>query len=197
MAWPAPVLGRRSEQWGLWMDGTGSGQGRVCPVGHVTSRGIRPRTARRMAWLGQTVGRGSRSIVFSSTTRAAILIRRRRKVSNCATRHGERWGISARRLHISQYAPACRNKPELVGAGLGAGRAIGGKVRLPRLDVVFRRAASTIDVFIKHTSGSGGRAPDDEAGVCSVGASLDASDDALNPAPARGAVVKLRITAHL
>ena len=36
MAWPAPVLGRRSEQWGLWMDGTGSGQGRVRPVGHVT-----------------------------------------------------------------------------------------------------------------------------------------------------------------
>jgi hypothetical protein len=57
MAWPAPVLGRRSEQWGLWMDGTGSGQGRVRPVGHVTNRGIRPRTTRRMAWSGQAVGR--------------------------------------------------------------------------------------------------------------------------------------------
>ena len=29
--------------------GTGSGQGRVRPVGQVTRRGIRPRTTRRMA----------------------------------------------------------------------------------------------------------------------------------------------------
>src|SRR4051812_7985528 len=40
--------------------GTGSGQGRVRPGGHVTRRGIRPRTTRRMAWWGQAVGRGSR-----------------------------------------------------------------------------------------------------------------------------------------
>jgi hypothetical protein len=48
---------RKTEQWGLWMDGTGSGQGRVRPVDHVTRRGIRPRTTRRMAWSGQAVGR--------------------------------------------------------------------------------------------------------------------------------------------
>ena len=41
-------------------------------------------------------------MVFISTTRAAILIRRRRKVSNCATRHIERFGIDWRRPHMSQ-----------------------------------------------------------------------------------------------
>src|SRR3954468_13677439 len=98
MAWPGAVLGRRSEQWGLWMDGTGSGQGRVRPVGHVTNRGIRPRTTRRMEWSGQAVGRRRRILVFTSTTRGAILIRRRRKVSNWPTRHIERLGISERTL---------------------------------------------------------------------------------------------------
>src|SRR3954463_10737163 len=38
-------------------DGPGSGRGGVPPVGHVTNRGIRPRTTRRMAWSGQAVGR--------------------------------------------------------------------------------------------------------------------------------------------
>ena len=70
MAWPAPVLGRRSEQWGLWMDGTGSGQGRVRPVGHVTNRGIRPRTTRRMAWSGQAPYHEYAALIW---TRSALL----------------------------------------------------------------------------------------------------------------------------
>src|SRR3954469_16246178 len=86
-----------------------------------------------------------------------------------------------------------QKQPELVGAGLGAGGAIGGKVRLPRLDVVFRLAMSAIDLFIKDTRVSGRQARDDEVGVCSVGAGLNAGDDALDPAPARGAVVELRV----
>src|SRR3954452_13048021 len=90
-----------------------------------------------------------------------------------------------------------QEEAELVGAGLGAGRAIGGKVRLPRLDVVLRHAALAVDLFIKHTRVSGRQARDDEAGVCSVGAGLNAGDDALDPAPAGGAVVELRVTAHL
>src|SRR4051795_4236288 len=90
-----------------------------------------------------------------------------------------------------------QKQPELVGAGLGAGRAIGGKVRLPRLDVVLRRAAPAINVFVEHASVSGRQARDDEAGGCPVGAGLDARDDALDPAPARGAVVELRVTARL
>src|SRR3954451_24980021 len=90
-----------------------------------------------------------------------------------------------------------QKQPELVGGCFGAGRAIGSQVRLPRLDVIFRRAAPAINVFVEHASVSGRQARDDEAGVCSVGPGLDARDDALDPAPAGGAVVELRITAHL
>src|SRR3954466_15318724 len=90
-----------------------------------------------------------------------------------------------------------QKQPELVGGCLGARGPIGGKVRLPRLDVVFRGATSAIDLFIKDTRVSGRQVRDDEAGVCSVGAGLDARDDALDPAPARGAVVELRVTARL
>src|SRR3954465_8917742 len=89
-----------------------------------------------------------------------------------------------------------QKQPELVRGGLRAGGPIGGKVRLPRFDVVLRRAAPAIDVFIKDTRVSGRQARDDEAGVCSIGPSLNAGDDALDPAPAGGAVVELRGTAH-
>src|ERR1041384_2729585 len=90
-----------------------------------------------------------------------------------------------------------QEEAELVGAGLGAGRAMGGKVRLPRLDVVLRVAALAVDLFIKHTRVSGRQACDDEAGVGPLGPGLNAGDDALDPAPARGAVVELRVAAHL
>src|SRR3954463_3172335 len=90
-----------------------------------------------------------------------------------------------------------QKQPELVSGCLGAGRAIGGKVRLPGFDVVLRLAAPAIDVLIQHTSVSGRQARDDEAGVCPLGAGLNAGDDALDPAPARGSVVELRVTAHL
>jgi hypothetical protein len=57
-------------------------------------------------------------MVFISTTRAAILMRRRRNVSNWATRHIERFGIDTRRPHISQYAPACRNNRNWLAVAL-------------------------------------------------------------------------------
>src|SRR5215207_6384526 len=90
-----------------------------------------------------------------------------------------------------------QKQPELVGGCLGAGGTIGSKVRLPRLDVIFRIAAPAINVLIKGTSVSGRQARDDEAGVCSIGPSLNAGDHPLNPAPARGAVVEFRVAAHL
>src|SRR5215211_6866375 len=90
-----------------------------------------------------------------------------------------------------------QKQPELVGGGLRAGGPIGGKMRLPRFDVVLRRAAPAINVFIEHARASGWQARDDEAGVCSIGPGLDATDDPLDPAPAGGAVVELRVTAHL
>src|SRR4051794_28814391 len=90
-----------------------------------------------------------------------------------------------------------QKQPELVGGGFSAGGPIGSKVRLPRLDVVLRRAAPAIDLVIEPAGVSGPQARDDEAGVYSVGAGLNARDDPLDPAPARGAVVELRVTAHL
>ena len=72
------------------------------PVGHVTRRGMRAWTKRMTSCAGQDVGRCTRIIVFISTTRAAILIRRRRSVSNWATRHIERFGVEMRSPHISQ-----------------------------------------------------------------------------------------------
>src|SRR5918911_4616122 len=90
-----------------------------------------------------------------------------------------------------------QEQAELVGARLGAGRAIDSKVRLPRFDVVLRIAAPAINVLIEHASASGRQARDHEAGVCSISPGLNTGDDALDPAPARGAVVELRVTAHL
>jgi hypothetical protein len=45
----------------------------------------------------------------SISSRTATFMSRSRNVSNCAARHIERFGISARRLHKSQYAAAWRN----------------------------------------------------------------------------------------
>ena len=55
-----------------------------------------------MGAAGQALGRWTVIRVFISTMRAAILMRRRRRVSNWARRHGERRGSAARMVHISQ-----------------------------------------------------------------------------------------------
>src|SRR3954468_5678678 len=90
-----------------------------------------------------------------------------------------------------------QKQPELVRGGFRAGGPIGGKVRLPRLDVIFRGAAPAIDLFIERTSVSGRPVRDGEAGGRPVGAGPAARDDPLDPAPAGGAVVELRVTARL
>jgi hypothetical protein len=76
--------------------------GRHVPASQVTRRGICERAKRRISCAGHEVGRRTRIIVFISTTQAAILTKRRRRVSNCATRHIDRLGIDSRRPHISQ-----------------------------------------------------------------------------------------------
>ena len=43
---------------------------------------MRSKAKRRISWAGHEVGKCTRMIVFISTTRAAILMRRRRSVSN-------------------------------------------------------------------------------------------------------------------
>ena len=84
-----------------------------------------------------------------------------------------------------------QEQPELVRGRLGAGRAVGGEMRLPGLDVVLGRAAPAVDILVERLGLSAGEVGDDEAGVGALIADLDAGDDALNPAPAGGAVEEL------
>jgi hypothetical protein len=86
---------------------------------------------------------------------------------------------------------------KLVGRGLGAGGAVGGQMRLPRFDVIFRLAAPAVAILVEYARIAAIEVGDDEASVGSVHAGLDAGDDALDAAPARGAVEKLRETSNL
>ena len=74
----------------------------IRPVAQQVRRGSRWSARRRMAWFGQALGRCSVTLLFRATTRVAILTRRRRKVSNCATRQVERFGMRLRKDQSSQ-----------------------------------------------------------------------------------------------
>jgi hypothetical protein len=90
-----------------------------------------------------------------------------------------------------------QEQAKLVGLGRMAGSAVGGEVVLPRLDVVFGLAAGAIEALVEVLGAAGFEVGDDKAGVGSRGPNLDAGDDALDPAPASGSVIKLREAAHL
>ena len=70
-------------------------------------------------------------------------------------------------------------------------------MRLPRLDVIFGLAAPAIDILVERAGVALLQIGDDEARVGSFRAGLDAGDDALDAAPARGPVVKLLEAARL
>lgn len=67
--------------------------------------------------------------------------RRSRSVSHWATAKLERFGIAARRPHMSQVGDGMQEEPELVGRRSCAGGAVGGEMHFPRLDVVLGRLA--------------------------------------------------------
>src|SRR5271166_5702683 len=69
-------------------------------------------------------------------------------------------------------------------------------MRLEGFDVVFGLAAPAIDLFIEQASVSLVQIGDDEARVGPFGANLDAGDDALDAAPAFGAVEELLEAAY-
>src|SRR5271169_4583483 len=69
-------------------------------------------------------------------------------------------------------------------------------MRLEGFDVVFGLATPAIDLFIEHASVSLVQVGDNEARVGPLGASLDAGDDALDAAPAFGAVEELLEAAY-
>ncbi|UVK50368.1 hypothetical protein DBIPINDM_008075 (plasmid) [Mesorhizobium sp. AR02] len=100
-------------------------------------------------------------------------MRRKRSVSNWATAKLERFGITARRPHIRPVSTGMQEEPELVGRRSGAGGAVGGKMRLPRLDVVFGGAAPAVEVLVERLGLAAGKVGDDEAGVGALGADLD------------------------
>jgi hypothetical protein len=72
-----------------------------CPGFQVRRHGRRARSMAKIAWSEVLDGRWALSSVLNSTTRAAILIRRNRKVSNCTTRQVEHLGIARRIDHKS------------------------------------------------------------------------------------------------
>src|SRR6266511_537085 len=90
------VGGRRlvCDSAGGWRDRVMAG--RTCPGVQMISRGRRPRAKCQTARSGVLVGRWTLILVFISTMRAAILIRRSLRVSNWATRQDECLGISVR-----------------------------------------------------------------------------------------------------
>jgi Transposase DDE domain group 1 len=67
-----------------------------------------PASARKTSRSGHAVGRNTRMRAAPSTTRAAILIRRRRIVVNSAYDNCERFGTASRMASMSQYAAVCR-----------------------------------------------------------------------------------------
>src|SRR6202166_668493 len=70
-------------------------------------------------------------------------------------------------------------------------------MRLPGFDVIFRLAAPAIIILVEPAGVALRQIGDDEARVGPLRAGLDAGDDALDAAPARGPVVKLFVTARL
>ena len=90
-----------------------------------------------------------------------------------------------------------QEQPQLVGACLGARRAIGRQVGLPGFDVVLGLTAPAVDILVEPTGVALLQIGDDEARVRTLRADLDAGDDALDAAPTRGPVVKLLEPARL
>ena len=70
-------------------------------------------------------------------------------------------------------------------------------MRLPGFDVIFGLATATINILVEHAGVALLEIRDDEPRVWSFRANLDAGDDTLDAAPARGAVVKLLEAARL
>lgn len=122
-----------------------------------------------MPWSGQDVGRCRRIWVLISTTRAAILMRRKRSVSNCATAKLERFRHGGAQAPHEPVGAGTQEQPELVGRRSCAGGAVCGKMRLPRFDVVFGRAAPAVEIRIERLGLPAGKVGDDEAGVGALG----------------------------
>src|SRR5664279_4454930 len=70
-------------------------------------------------------------------------------------------------------------------------------MRLPGLDVIFRPAATAIDVLIDGAAAHSVEAGDDEAGIDAQRPGLDTGDDALDAVPACSAIIEFLEAAQL
>ena len=104
-------------------------------------------------------------------------MRRKRKVSNWATRHIERFGIETQKPPHQPISAGVEEEAELIGGRLGAGRAVRREMGLPVFDVVFGLAAPAIEVFVKAARVALPEIGDDEAGVGSFLVSLIAQSE--------------------
>lgn len=83
-----------------------------------------------------------------------------------------------------------QKQPEQICRRLRTGGSVGGQMCFPRIDVVFRLTAPTIDILIKRVGVAAVQIGDDEARVGSIRANFDARDDPLEAAPTLGRVVE-------
>ena len=113
------------------------------------------------------------------------------------TRQDEALGISVRRLHSNPIGAGVQEQTELVGGGRGTRGTVGGEVGFPGLDVVFRLAASAVEILVEGAAAAVGEGGDDEACIGAVAAGLDAGDDAADPAPGVCGVEELLEAADL
>ena len=114
-----------------------------------------------------------------------------RKVSNWMPRQRERRGIRERKLHISQYAPICRNRR--IWLALAREHEVRSAARwvFHAFDMVLGLAARAVDLLIQGARGTSLQAGDDEAGIAPQRPGLDAGDDPLDAVPACCAIIEL------
>lgn len=93
-----------------------------------------------MRWSGQDVGRCRRIWVFVSTTRGDLdeAQSQRVELGDCKARAFRHRGAQAPHKPVGA---GMQEQPELVGRRSCAGGAVGGEVRLPRLNAVLGSAA--------------------------------------------------------
>ena len=118
----------------------------ACPFGHGPSGTKAPGRPRKRSASGQAAAKASRTRLAVSMTRAAILIRRRRKVVNSALARSRALGMASRTVEHQPIGGGVQHEADLVGEWRAAGRAIGGQLCLVQLDQVLGLSARAIEV---------------------------------------------------
>ena len=121
-------------------------------------------------------------------------------VSNWASRQNDSFGARTPQCEHHPISSGMHHQPELVGGRLGARGAIGGEVKLVRLDQVLGLPARAVDVLVEMLR-CACEVGDDEARVGALWSGLDAGDDTTGAGigrfgPGAGGIVDLAMAAH-